>query len=112
MAVLVIVKEIYISFEQWQLAPSGAPRSLTLQYMRTLQANMLPLTRQPAQLQQPYCAQYVDMTPNPVAGMPHVMDGNPMVFPFATIEDRPPGPGERDLVIGLQDFTYVTALLL
>ena len=115
MVVLIIVKENYISFEQWQLAPSGAPRPLTLQYIRTLQAqtpNMPPLTRQPAQLQQPYCAQYVDMTPNPVAGMPHVMDGNPMVFPFAAIEDRPPGPGEGDIVLGLQDFTYVTALLL
>lgn len=40
------------------------------------------------------------------------MDGNPMVFPFVVIQDRPLGPGEGDLVLGLKDFNFVTELLL
>ncbi|CDM36080.1 hypothetical protein DTO013E5_5559 [Penicillium roqueforti] len=115
MVVLIIVRKNYVSFEQWQLAPNGAPRPLTRNYIRTLQAqtpNIPPLIRQPARLQQPYCAQSVDITPNPVAGMPNFMDGDPMVLPFVAIQDRPPGPGEGDVVIGLQNFNFVTEFLL
>ncbi|KAJ5130566.1 uncharacterized protein N7515_006605 [Penicillium bovifimosum] len=113
--ILINVRENVVCFEQWQLAPSTAPRPLTKRYIDTLRAqtpNIPPLTGQPAQLQQVYCAHHVDVTRNSVAGMPNVVDGAPMILPFIAIQDRPPGPGERDIVVGQQDFEEITDKLL
>ncbi|CAG8888251.1 unnamed protein product [Penicillium egyptiacum] len=112
--ILIHVKDNIVSFGQWQLAPSTAPRPLTKRYIETLCAqtpNIPPLTGQPAQLQQVYCANQVDIIRNFVAGMPNVIDGSPMVLPFIAIQDRPPGPGEGDIVIGPQEFEEIADLL-
>ena len=113
--ILIHASENVVSFEQWQLAPSTAPRPLTKRYIDTLCAhtpNIPPLTGQPAQLQQVYCAYQVDVTRNFVAGMPNVIDGAPMVLPFIAIQDRTPSPGEWDIVIGPQEFDEIADLLL
>ncbi|KAJ5534073.1 hypothetical protein N7527_000327 [Penicillium freii] len=113
--ILIHASENIVSFEKWQLAPSTAPRPLNKRYIDTLCAqnpNIPPLTGQPAQLQQVYCAHQVDVTRNFVAGMPNVIDGAPMVLPFIAIQDRPPGPGEWDIVIGPQEFDEIADLLL
>ncbi|KAJ5487327.1 hypothetical protein N7530_001627 [Penicillium desertorum] len=73
---------------------------------------MPPLIGQPAQLQQAYCADMVDVTASSIAGMPNVVTGAPMVLPFIAIQDRPPGPGEGDIVLGRQEFDEITDLLL
>lgn len=112
---LIHASENIVSFEQWQLAPSTAPRPLTKRYIDTLWAQtpqIPPLTGQPAQLQQVYCVYQVDVTRNFVAGMPNVIDGAPMVLPFLAIQDRPPGPGEWGIVIGPQEFDEIADLLL
>ncbi|CAI7617748.1 unnamed protein product [Penicillium palitans] len=113
--ILIHASENVVCFEQWQLAPSTAPRPLTKRYIDTLRAqtpNIPPLTGQPAHLQQVYCANQVDVTRNFVAGMPNVIDGAPMVLPFIVIQDRPPGPGEWDIVVGQQEFDEIADLLL
>ncbi|KGO67991.1 hypothetical protein PITC_028930 [Penicillium italicum] len=113
--ILIHASENVVSFEKWQLAPSTAPRPLTKKYIDTLCAqtpNIPPLTGQPAQLQQVYCACQVDVTKNIVAGMPDVIEGSPMVIPFIAIQDRLPGPGEWDIVIGPQEFDEIVDLLL
>ncbi|CDM33682.1 unnamed protein product [Penicillium roqueforti FM164] len=51
MVVLILLRDDCISFEQWQLALSGAPRPLTWNYIWSLQTqtpNIPLLTRQPA----------------------------------------------------------------
>lgn len=113
--ILIHASENIVCFEQWQLAPSTAPRPLNKRYIDTLRAetpNIPPLTGQPAQLQQVYCANQVDVTRNSVPGMPNVIDGAPMVLPFIAIHDRPPGPGEWDIEIGQQEFDDIADLLL
>ncbi|CAG8310884.1 unnamed protein product [Penicillium nalgiovense] len=113
--ILIHASENIVCFEQWQLAPSTAPRPLTKRYidiLRTQTPNIPPLTGQPAHLQQVYCANQVDVTRNFVAGMPNVIDGAPMVLPFIAIQDRPPGPGEWDIVVGEQEFDEIADLLL
>jgi hypothetical protein len=111
--ILIHASENIICFEQWQLAPSTAPRPLTKRYIDSLCAQPpdIPLTGQPAQLQQVYCANQVDVTRNSVAGT-NVIDGAPMVLPFIAIQDRPPGLGEWDIVVGEQEFDEIADLLL
>ncbi|KAJ5836189.1 hypothetical protein N7447_002215 [Penicillium robsamsonii] len=113
--ILIHTSENIVSFEQWQLAPSTAPRPLTKRYIDTLCArtpNIPPRTGQPTQRQQVYCAHQVNVTRNFVAGMPMVIDGAPMVLPFIAIQDRPPSPGEWDIVIRPQEFDEIADLLL
>ncbi|OQE79129.1 hypothetical protein PENNAL_c0053G07208 [Penicillium nalgiovense] len=113
--VLIHMGHNFVSFEKWQLAPMDAPRPLTLSHIDTLCShtpNIPPLIRQPAQLQQAYCADLVGITASSIAGMPNVVTGAPMVLPFIAIQDRPPGPGEGDIVIGQQEFDEITDLLL
>ncbi|KAJ6187549.1 hypothetical protein N7519_002457 [Penicillium mononematosum] len=113
--VLIHMRHKFVSFEKWQLAPSEASRPLTQSHIDTLCShtpNIPPLIRQPAQLQQAYCAHQVDITASTAAGMPNAVTGAPMVLPFIAIQDRPPGPGEGNIVIGPQAFDEMTYLLL
>ncbi|OQE30315.1 hypothetical protein PENFLA_c003G05910 [Penicillium flavigenum] len=113
--VLINMRHKFVSFEKWQLAPRDAPRPLTQSHIDTLCShtpNIPPLIRQLAQLQQAYCAHQVDITASSTAGMPNAVTGAPMVLPFIAVQDRPPGPGEGDIVIGPQEFDEITDLLL
>ncbi|KXG54575.1 uncharacterized protein PGRI_077190 [Penicillium griseofulvum] len=111
--ILIHMRKDIVCFEQWQLAPSTAPRPLTKRYIDSIcaQTPNIPLTGQPAQLQQVYCVSQVDVTRDFVAGT-NVINGAPMVLPFIAIQDRPPGPGEWDIVVGEQEFDEIADLLL
>lgn len=106
--VLVIsIKRTSVSFEKWQLAPSNAPRPLTRRYIDTLRLqspHIPPLSQQPATIQQAYSIHEVEVTSTRV-------DGAPMILPFLALYDRPPGPGEVDVVLGPQDFRDITNIL-
>jgi len=106
--VLVIsIKRTRVSFEKWQLAPLNAPRPLSRAYIDTLRLqspHIPPLLQQPATIQQPYSVHEVEVTSTRV-------DGAPMILPFSALYDRPPGPGEVDVVLNAQDFRDITSRL-
>ncbi|KAL4780853.1 hypothetical protein BJX76DRAFT_364024 [Aspergillus varians] len=104
---IISIKRNKVYFEKWQLAPPNAPRPLTRRYLDTLRQKspqMPPLFQQPAATQQAYSAHEVEVTSNGTVGAP-------MILPFATLYDRPPGPGESDIVLGSQDFQDITNIL-
>jgi hypothetical protein len=94
-----------VTFEKWQLAPPDAPRPLTREYRNSLASSLPPSLEQPAETQQAYLAQKVYVTPGTVVG-------TPMVLPFATLLDRPPGPGEYDVILDDKDIKSITQYAL
>ncbi|KAJ5845176.1 hypothetical protein N7534_008845 [Penicillium rubens] len=105
--IIMSIKLTEVTFEKWQLAPTNAPCPLTRAYLdglRTQPLNVPPLVTQPIPTQQPYSAQEVYVQPNNVVGAP-------LSIPFAAIYDRPPGPGEHDILINANDFLEITEKL-
>ncbi|CAL5867975.1 uncharacterized protein PFLUO_LOCUS2198 [Penicillium psychrofluorescens] len=102
---VVSIKKTKVEFEKWQLAPPNAPRPLTRQYIDNLRLGnqVPPLFQQPATTQQAYSALEVDVYVDDVVG-------EPMILPFHALYDRPPGPGEEDVVLGAADFRKITRM--
>ncbi|KAJ5186745.1 hypothetical protein N7449_011509 [Penicillium cf. viridicatum] len=85
--------------------PPNAPCPLTrVDPLRAQPLNIPPLVTLPIPTQQPYSAQEVYVQPNNVVGAP-------LSIPFAAIYDRPPGPGEHDILIKADDFLEITEKL-
>ncbi|KAJ6061987.1 uncharacterized protein N7446_006107 [Penicillium canescens] len=78
-----------------------APRPLTRQYRNALASYLPPSLQQPAETQQAYLAQKVYVRPGTLVG-------TPMVLPFATLIDRPPGPSEYDVILHDKDIKSIT----
>ncbi|KAI2733402.1 hypothetical protein CBS147332_417 [Penicillium roqueforti] len=105
--ILISIKATEVTFEKWQLAPPGAPSPLTRAYLDSLRAqlvNIPPLTNQPTPTQQAYSAQEVYVRRNNVVGAP-------LCLPFVAVYDRLPGPGERDILLNVNDFLEITRIL-
>jgi hypothetical protein len=89
-----------VTFEKWQLAPPDAPRPLTREYRNALASSLPPSLQQPAETQQAYLAQKIYVRPGTVVG-------TPMVLPFASLIDRPPGPSENDVILDDKDVKLI-----
>lgn len=103
--ILISVKKTAIHFEQWQLAPPGAPRPLTKAYIDILRQNpMPPLLQKPPNMQQHYLCTEVDVTKTTVVGAP-------MVLPYCALFNVPVRhPNMQDVVLDEQAFRYITGV--
>ncbi|KAF9893089.1 hypothetical protein FE257_012500 [Aspergillus nanangensis] len=81
-----------IIIQKWQLAPPATPSPLTRSRINQIRTQPPPRVQQAVNLQQPYVAQEVDISPAGISGSPLVLD-------FHAVLDRPPRGNEADIVI-------------
>ncbi|PKY05746.1 hypothetical protein P168DRAFT_289185 [Aspergillus campestris IBT 28561] len=81
-----------IIIQKWQLAPPGTPSPLTRLRIDQIRTQPPPRVQQAANLQQPYVAQEVVISPAGISGTPLVLD-------FHAVLDRPPRGNEADIVL-------------
>ncbi|CAG7920170.1 unnamed protein product [Penicillium olsonii] len=104
---VLVVGETGIRIEKWQLAPPFAPRPLNEAYIESLREQyppIPPLAEQLPAVQQAYSAQEIEVSGDRLAG-------GPLVLPFVALFDQLPGQGDHDVVLGEDNFRFVSCII-